>query len=100
MSLNSKRIQNLNKNKFEAENDYFSVLSLDEKKLNKNTISTIEKERSTKDRPTKDRTVKFKGIEIIEVESYKKYNQIPIISFESIESDCIKTYEECRCNIF
>ena len=95
MSLNSNRFNKLNKNKFEANNDYFSLNSMDEKRLNRNTISTVEKERLTK-----DKTVSFKGIEIIEVESYKKYNQIPILSFESIESNCIKTYEECRCDIF
>ena len=95
MSLNSNRIKNLKKNGFETQNDYFSLSSLDEKRLKRNTVSTVEKERLTK-----DKTVQFKGIEIIEVESYKKYNQIPILSFESIESNCIKTYEECRCNIF
>ena len=95
MSLNSNKIKKSNKNKFQPNNDYFSLSSMDEKKLNRNTISTVEKERLTK-----DKTVQFKGIEIIEVESYKKYNQIPILSFESIESNCIKTYEECRCNIF
>ena len=95
MSLNSNRFKKLNKNKFEANNDCFSLSSMDEKKLNRNTVSTIEKERLTK-----DKTVSFKGIEIIEVESYKKYNQIPILSFESIESNCIKAYEECRCDIF
>ena len=95
MSLNLNRIGKLNKNKFVANNDYFSVSSMDEKRLNRNTISTVEKERLTK-----DNTVQFKGIEIIEVESYKKYNQMPILSFESIESNCLKTYEECKCGIF
>ena len=95
MSLNLNRIGKLNKNKFVANNDYFSVSSMDEKRLNRNTISTVEKERLTK-----DKTVQFKGIEIIEVESYKKYNQMPILSFESIESNCLKTYEECKCDIF
>ena len=96
MSLVSNRNSKLKKIKANINNNGFYNVSYNNKnKLNFNTVSTIEKERSTK-----DKSVTFKGIEIIEVESYKKYNQITILSFESIESICNKSYEECKCDVF
>ena len=96
MSLVSNRSKKPKKLKSNLKNSEFHTLSYNnEKKTDYKTISSIEKERSTK-----DKVVSFKGIEIIEVESYKKYNQITFLSFESIESECMKAYEECRCNVF
>ena len=96
MSLISNRSQKLKKLKSKSlSNDIIFSFSSEDKKLDFNTISTIEKERLSK-----YKTVSFKGIEIIEVESYKKYNQIPILTLESFESNCIKAYEECKCDIF
>ena len=92
MSLNSLRagkIKLVKGNNIEP----FSVYSIDDKNLN--SISTIEKPRITK-----SKTVSFKGIEIIEVESYKKYNEIKCLSLESLENNCMKSYEECKCGIF
>ena len=92
MSLNSIRVGKLKLIKGNN-SDPFSVYSIDDKNLN--SISTIEKPRITK-----SKTVSFKGIEIIEVESYKKYNEIKCLSLESLENNCMKSYEECKCGIF
>ncbi len=97
MSLKPHRTKKIDKAKT-YNNEIFSIsTSIEDKIMDLNTLSTIEKE---KGRIIKSKTVSFKGIEIVEVESYKKYNQIPFLSLESIESDCIKTYEECRCISF
>ena len=97
MSLISNRNQKLRKLKSKSlSNDIIFSFISDEKNLDFNTISTIEKDRTTK----YNKSVSFKGIEIIEVESYKKYNQIPILTLESIEANCVKAYEECKCDIF
>ena len=59
-----------------------------------NTISTLDKVLTTK-----NKAVNFNGIEIIEVESHKKYNQIPTLTLESIEYRCSQAYHECQCSI-
>ena len=92
MSLNSLRAGKIELIKGKN-TEPFSAYSIDDKNLN--SISTIEKPRITK-----SKTVSFKGIEIIEVESYKKYNEIKYLSLESLESNCMKSYEECKCGIF
>ena len=92
MSLNSIRagkLKLIKGNKTEP----FSAYLIDDK--NMNSISTLEKPRISK-----SKTVSFKGIEIIEVESYKKYNEIKYLSLESLENNCMKSYEECKCDIF
>ena len=76
-------------------NEELYSASTNDKNYDFNTISTIEKLRLTK-----NKNVSFGKIEIIDVESYKKYNQITILSFESIESICNKSYEECKCDVF
>ncbi len=68
--------------------------SFEEKKNDFKTNSTSEKIIITK-----NKIVSFNGIEIIDVESYKKYNQMPIITLESIEKKCLQGYHECKCNI-
>ena len=76
--------------------EYFSTSSFyDDKNYDLNTVSTLEKGRLAK-----AKKVMFKGVEIIEVESFKKYNEIPLLTFESLESNCMKSYEACNCNIF
>jgi len=75
-------------------NEELYSASTNDKNYDFNTISTIEKLRITK-----NKSVSFGKIEIIEVESYKKYNQIKILTFESIESNCIKACDNCRCMI-
>ena len=59
---------------------------------------------STRDEETikvkKSKTVNFKGIEIIEVESYKQYNLLDDFPVESNEYGCIERCGvECKCNI-
>ena len=97
MSLIFNKNKKFNKKKFKKfnNNEAISLSSVEEKNLDFNTISTIEK-----DRLSKRKNVSFKGVEIIEVESYKEYNQIPILSFESLESNCSKAYGDCNCDIF
>ena len=90
MSLIYKK--NRRKNKKLALNEEFYSASTNDRNYDFNTISSIEKERITK-----NKTVSFGNIEIIEVESYKKYNQIRILTFESIESTCMKACDSCRC---
>ena len=75
-------------------NEELYSASTNDKNYDFNTISTIEKLRLTK-----NKNVSFGKIEIIDVESYKKYNQIKILTFESIESNCIKACDNCRCMI-
>ena len=75
-------------------NEELYSASTNDKNYDFNTISTIEKLRITK-----NKSVSFGKIEIVEVESYKKYNQIKILTFESIESNCIKACDNCRCMI-
>ena len=83
-------------NKFKGNNiEYVSISSGDDKAFDSNTISSIDKPRITK-----SKTVSFKGIEVINVESYKKYNRVGYLTLESLENNCIKAYEECKCNIF
>ena len=76
-------------------NEELYSASTNDRNFDFNTISTIEKERISK-----SKTVTFGKIEIVDVESYKKYNQIHILTFESIESTCIKACESCKCIIF
>ena len=63
---------------------------------NNNTISSEEKEKvKTK------KVVAFGEIEIIDVESYKKYNQLDILIFEDRENSCMECYGNfCNCEIF
>ena len=75
-------------------NEELYSASTNDKNYDFNTISTIEKLRLTK-----NKNVSFGKIEIIDVESYKKYNQIKILTFESIESNCLKACGNCRCVI-
>ena len=75
-------------------NEELYSASTNDKNYDFNTISTIEKLRLTK-----NKNVSFGKIEIIDVESYKKYNQIKILTFESIESSCLKACDNCRCII-
>ena len=75
-------------------NEELYSASTNDKNYDFNTISTIEKLRLTK-----NKNVSFGKIEIIDVESYKKYNQIKILTFESIESSCLKACDNCRCMI-
>ena len=63
---------------------------------NINTISSEEKEKvKTK------KVVAFGEIEIIDIESYKKYNQLDILIFEDRENSCMECYGNfCNCEIF
>ena len=63
---------------------------------NINTISSEEKEKVI----TK-KFVSFGEIEIIDVESFKKYNQLDVIIFEDRENSCMECYGNfCNCEIF
>ena len=57
---------------------------------NYNTISTEEK-----DKGKIVKSVSFGEIEVIDVESYKKYNELDEISLENNEIGCMK-----RCGIY
>ena len=61
-----------------------------------NTIESIEKGRITK-----SKTVTFGEVEIVDVESYKKYNELNELSLEDKEIGCSKKCSiYCQCNIF
>ena len=68
------------------------------------TISTKDEKRSntiSAGRLTKIKCVNFKDIEIIDVESYKKYNLLDDISLESNEDGCMdRCGVHCKCNLF
>ncbi len=74
--------------KITGNSDFFTISSKDEKIYN--TISTDEKGRLTE---IPKKSVSFGKVEVIEVESYKEYNQLDL-SYE-IEEGCIK-----RCGIY
>ena len=86
-----KKIRTIQKNNTEK----ISICYVEDKINDYNTISTVEKERLTK-----SKTVTFRQIEIINVESYKKYNQIGYLTLESLEHNCSRTCDACNCNIF
>ena len=48
----------------------------------------------------KIKTVFFNSVEIIDVESYKKYNQEGILKIETIEKNCVHKCKDCNCTIF
>ena len=75
-------------------NEELYSASTNDRNYDFNTLSTIEKLRITK-----NKNVSFGKIEVIDVESYKKYNQIKILAFESIESNCMKACDNCKCMI-
>ncbi len=94
MSFTSNKTKKFSRIK-NSNNEIFTFSFDEEKNNDYNTISTIEKVRFTK-----NKTVSFKQVEIINVESYKKYNQIGILSLESIENNCSKICGACDCDIF
>ena len=59
--------------------------------------SNFPEEKSNKN---KKRKVTFNGIEIIEVESYKIYNQEGILTLESLEKNALNECKVCNCKIF
>ena len=73
---------------FTGSTEFFTISSKDEKNLQ--TLSVEEKGRLTK-----SKSVTFGDIEIVEVESYKKYNELDELSLEDKEIGCMK-----RCNIY
>ena len=75
--------------KITGSSDYFTFSSKDEKVFN--TLSTDEKGRLT---TIPKKSVSFGKVEIIEVESYKEYNQLDL-SYEYIDDGCMK-----RCGIY
>ena len=44
------------------------------------------------------KTVTFNGVEIIDVESYKEYNQMNVLQLESLEKNS-NICKECNCTI-
>ena len=94
MSFTSNRTKKISKIN-NSNNEILTFSFVEEKNNDYNTISTIEKVRFTK-----NKTVSFKQVEIINVESYKKYNQIGLLTFESIENNCTKVCDACDCDIF
>ena len=52
-------------------------------------------------KPNKSKTVNFNGVEIIDVESYKSYNQLSgTVRLESLENNIIQDCKSCNCIIF
>ena len=68
--------------------DLFTLSSKDDGHFK--TISTEEKERITK-----SKTVSFGEVKVIDVESYKKYNEFDGLIIEDKEIGCMK-----RCGIY
>ena len=80
------------------------------KKLNKTKISIIysssidsKQTNISNDENLKQNIIKkvfFNGVEIIDIESYKKYNQEGILKLEAIEKSSILECKGCNCIIF
>ena len=76
-------------------NSNFNTINSKEE-TNFNTISVQDKERITN-----PKVVSFGQIEIINVESYKKYNGLEGISLEDKEVGCMKKCSiYCKCDIY
>ena len=79
------------------------------KKINKNQVNCIDsssidsKQTNISNeenlKPNKIKTVFFNSVEIIDVESYKKYNQEGILKLEAIEKSSIHECKVCNCTI-
>ena len=79
---------------FTGSTEFFTISSKDEKNIN--TISIDDKGKLTK-----SKSVTFGEIEIIDVESYKKYNELDELSLENNEIGCMKRCGiYCQCNLF
>ena len=64
--------------------------------ISKQTNETSYEKRKS----TKIKTVNFNGVEIIEVESYKSYNQLGGVQLESLENNITKECQSCNCILF
>ena len=76
--------------------DRKNMLNVASSFLDSNNTSASSTVNGEKQKKCINKKVIFKGVEIIEVESYKLYNQKDT-SFESLESN---TVESCNCNVF
>ena len=88
MSKAEKTIIKINKLKIKS-NDFFSI---ETKQTQENSLLGEEKPKVNR-----IKKVSFNGVQIIEVESYKKYNQESYLIFESLDKNCL---DECNCSIF
>ena len=81
--------------KLTGSSDYFTISSKDEKAFN--TLSTNEKGRLS---TGLTKSVSFGEVKIIEVESYKYYNQLDMTDEIISEENCmIRCGTYCKCNI-
>ena len=79
---------------FTGISDFYTISSKEE--TNFNTLSAQDKERITI-----PKVVSFGPVEIINVESYKKYNELNEISLEDKEINCMKKCSlYCKCDIY
>ena len=79
---------------FTKSTNFTTISSKDDQQFN--TIGSIKKGRFTK-----SKTVTFGEIKIVDIESYKKYNELDDISLENKEIGCSKKCGiYCQCNIF
>ena len=77
-----------------------SIVKLNKAKTSSTEFSLIETKQTISDEKqglNKIKKVTFNGVEIIDVESYKRYNQDGILFLESLEKNCM---DECKCNLF
>ncbi len=64
------------------------------------SIDSRQTNTTTDEKPKliKMKTVTFNGVEIIDVESYKEYNQMNVLQLESLEKNS-NICKECNCTI-
>ena len=90
-------IWNITKNiskQFTGTSDFYTISSKEE--TNFNTLSVQDKERIIN-----PKVVSFGPVEIIDVESYKKYNELDGLKLEDKEIGCMKKCSiYCKCNIY
>ena len=78
--------------KFTGNSDFYTISSKEE--TNFNTLSA-------KERTTNPKVVSFGSVQIINVESYKKYNELDGLSLEDKEIGCMKKCSiYCKCGIY
>ena len=81
-----------------------TIIKINKLKIGTNDFSSLENKKTQENsldeeklKVKKIKRVSFNGVQIIEVESYKKYNQEGQLIFERFDKNCL---DECNCSIF
>lgn len=79
-------------------NEDFSK-DLNNRKTNSINYSSFDS-KQTAEKSFKNKKVCFKGVKIIDIESYKKYYQSGNLKLETLENNIFDDCKSCNCTIF